>query len=287
MQVTLATFASGTDMKTPRVPLLLLASLTFAPFVLAQKAPSTKPPAPASAAERAAALAAQRESDELTARTYMATKRYAEAAAVYEKLAKANSRDPGYLNLAGIAHMQNGDLRGARTLFQRAIRVQPAFADAYNNLGATWYTEKDFKRALQFYQRAVQLQPGVASYHTNVGFAYFSLKMPVEAEQAFRRALLMDPTIFQQNDRNGSVLQDRSVTDQGLFAFTMARSYAGAGDPVKCANYLRRALEEGYKDIAKVYSDPNFAAVLGDPEVQSVLSQIPPAGTAAAAPATP
>jgi tetratricopeptide (TPR) repeat protein len=274
-------------MKTSRLPLVFLASLIFAQFVLAQQTPSAKPPARASAAERAAALAALRESDETMARTYMATKRYTEAAAVYEKLAKANPRDPNYLNLAGIAHMQSGDLRGARTLFQRAIRVQPAFADAYNNLGATWYTEKDFKRALQFYQRAVQMQPGVASYHTNVGFAYFGLKMPTEAAQSFRRALLMDPTIFQQNDRNGSVLQDRSVTDQGLFAFTMARSYAGAGDPVKCATYLRRALEEGYKNIANVYSDPNFTAVLSDPEVQSVLSQITPPSSAAAAPSSP
>jgi tetratricopeptide (TPR) repeat protein len=274
-------------MKTLRVPLLFLCSLAFAPLVLAQQTSPAKPPASASATERAAALAAQRESDETTARTYMATKRYAEAAAVYEKLAKSNPRDPGYLNLAGIAHMQNGDLRGARTLFQRAVRMQPGFADAYNNLGATWYTERDFKRALQFYQRAVQLAPGVASYHTNVGFAYFSLKMPLEAAQSFRRALLMDPTIFQQNDRNGSVLQDRSVTDQGLFAFTMARSYAGAGDALKCATYLRRAIEEGYKDIANVYSDPSFTAVLSDPEMQSVLSQIPPAGSAAASPASP
>jgi len=269
------------------VPLLFLAGLALATRALAQQTPPAKPPAPNSASERAAALAAQRETDETLARTYMATKRYEEAAATYEKLAKSNPRDPNYLNLSGIAHMQTGDLRGARTFFQRAIRVQPAFADAYNNLGATWYTEKDFKRALQFYQRAVQLQPGVASYHTNVGFAYFSLNMPLEAEQAFKRALLMDPTIFQQNDRNGSVLQDRSVSDQGSFAFTMARSYAGAGDAAKCADYLRRALEEGYKDVATVYSDPDFAGVLNDPDVQGVLGQLAAAPGATAGPTSP
>ena len=112
----------------------------------------------------------------------MATKRYVEAAEMYEKLAKANPRDPKYLNFAGIAYMQNGDLRRARSWFERCVKLEPRYADAYNNLGATWYTEKNFKRALEYYQRAVQLQPGVAGYHTNVGYAYFSMKQPLEAE---------------------------------------------------------------------------------------------------------
>jgi tetratricopeptide (TPR) repeat protein len=259
-----------------------LAAVIFAPLTWAQQ-PTAKP-APNTTSAKAAAAAAQREADEALARTYMVTKRYAEAAATYEKLAKANPRDPSYLNLAGIARLQSGDMRAARAWFQRAVKVEPRFADAYNNLGATWYAEKNFKRALQYYQKAVTLQPGVAAYHTNVGYAYFSLKMAVEAEEAFRRALLMDPLIFQQNGRNGSVLQDRSVEDKGLFAFTMAKSFAGTGDAAHCAGYLRRALDEGYTNMAKVYSDPDFAGVLTDPDVQAVLSLIPAAGSQAAIP---
>jgi tetratricopeptide (TPR) repeat protein len=205
---------------------------------------------------------------------------------MYQKLAKANTRDPSYLNLTGIAYMQMGDLRGARSWFERCVKLEPRYADAYNNLGATWYTEKNFKRALDYYRRAVALQPGVAGYHTNVGYAYFSLNMPLEAEQAFKRALLMDPFVFQQNDRTGSVLQDRSVADKGLFAFTMAKSYAGANDAVHCASYLRRALDEGYKDIYKVHTDPTFTPVLAEPEIQAVLSLIPASSNDAALPAS-
>jgi hypothetical protein len=63
----------------------------------------------------------------------------------------------------------------------------------------------------------------------------------------------------------------------------MAKSYAGTGDAAHCAAYLRRALDEGYKDIALAYADPGFASVLDAPEVQAVLSLIPAAGGAAAA----
>jgi tetratricopeptide (TPR) repeat protein len=269
-------------MKRSALPALFLAWVIFAPPLLAQQR-ATPAPAPGTAAARAAA---QRESDEILARTYMATKRYREAADMYESLAKAHPRDPSYLNFTGIAYMQNGELRRARSWFERCVKLEPRYAEAYNNLGATWYTEKDFKRALEYYQRAVALQPGVASYHTNVGYAYFSLKMLPEAEQAFKRALLMDPFIFQQNERTGSVLQDRSVADRGLFAFTMARSYASTGDAMRCANYLRRALDEGYLDIATAHTDPTFAPVLEDPEMQAVLALIPTTRNEAAGPAS-
>jgi tetratricopeptide (TPR) repeat protein len=255
-------------MRISAVPILFLASTIYVP-ASAQQSGTAAATAPAlSPAET------QRITDENVARTYMATKRYREARDVYERLAKASPREPSYLNLAGIASMQMGDLRGARQWFERCIKLQPRYADAYNNLGATWYTEKNFKRALEYYQRAVLLLPGVASYHTNVGFAYFSLDRVVEAEEAFRRAILMDPFIFQQNDRTGTVLQDRSVDDKGLFAFTMAKSFAGAGEAMLAARYLRRALDEGYKDIQQVYTDPSFTLVLEDPEVQAVLTLI-------------
>src|SRR3954466_105138 len=274
-------------MSKSRIQRLLIAGMCVAQFWAAQRASGAVSQRSFSPAHSIQALAAQtsaaprasvqssQENDELLARTYMATKRYAEAALAYEKLAKSHPKEPTYLNLSGIAHMQNGELKIARTWFQKCTKLEPRFADAYNNIGATYYAEKDYKRALQFYRRAVTLQPGVASYHTNVGYAYFNMKMPVEAEQSFKRALLMDPTIFQQNDRNGSVLQDRSVSDLGQFAYTMASSYAVIGDIPHVVNYLKRALDEGYKDISKVYSDPSFAGVLADPNLQEVLNAIP------------
>jgi tetratricopeptide (TPR) repeat protein len=267
-------------MKPTAILTFLVAGAIFAPQAMASSAQRNSV---ADKAAAAASAAEQRDTDETLARTYLATKRFAESAAVFEKLSKSNPRDPKYANYTGIAYMQDGNLKMARTWFQRATKIEPRFADAYNNLGATWYAEKNFKRALQFYQRAVMLQPGVAGYHTNVGYAYFSMKMPIEAEEAFKRALLMDPLIFQQNGRTGSVLQDRSVQDKGLFAYTMAQSYAEANDSATCAAYLRRSLDEGYKDIAKVYLDPVFAPILAEPNIQAVLALIPQPNTAAAA----
>jgi hypothetical protein len=39
---------------------------------------------------------------------------------------------------------------------------------------------------------------------------------------------------------------------------------------------LRKAKDEGYKEMAAVKSDPSFAAVLKDPAIQEVLAPKPP-----------
>ena len=72
------------------------------------------------------------------------------------------------------------------------------------------------------------------------------------------------------------MVQDRSVTNHGLFFFTMARVYAKKGDAENCAVYLRKSLDEGYKDLVKAKTDPAFKTVIDDPGVQAVLARITP-----------
>src|SRR5262249_30884567 len=131
-------------------------------------------------------------------------------------------RNAAYPNYAGIAHMQFGDLQGARRSFERATKIDHNFADAFNNLGAVWFSLKDFKRAIREYQRALKMRPNTASYYTNLGYAYFNRNQIPQALDMFHRALAIDPQIFEAAGRSGSVLQDRGVSDHGLFNFTMA-----------------------------------------------------------------
>jgi hypothetical protein len=86
----------------------------------------------------------------------------------------------------------------------------------------------------------------------------------------------MDPQLFERNSsRNGSILQDRSVGDRGKFYFLLAKSYAEAGNLERCLIYLRKAKDEGYKQLAAIKEDPSFAAVIKNPAIQEVLAPRP------------
>jgi tetratricopeptide (TPR) repeat protein len=164
----------------------------------------------------------------------------------------------------------------ARKSFDRATKVNKRFSDAYNNLGATYYAEKQYKRAISQYQRSLSLRPDVASVYTNIGYAYFAQKQLPKAMEAFHKALELDPHVFEETGRAGSILSYRSVTDRGLFNFMLAKNYAQSGDAPNCMVYLRRAADEGYKEVGKARTDPDFAKVIDDPNLKALLDEIAP-----------
>ena len=48
------------------------------------------------------------------------------------------------------------------------FRIQPAFADAYSNMGNTLKEMHDVQGALQCYTRAIQINPAFADAHSNL-----------------------------------------------------------------------------------------------------------------------
>ncbi len=172
--------------------------------------------------------------------------------------------------------MQMLDLDGARIMFERAVKADKKFSEGYNNLGAIWFSLKDYKKAIREYQRALAVRPDTAAYYANMGFAYFNRNKLPEAIQMFQKAMALDPQVFDRNGRGATALADRSVTDHGSFDFMMAKSFAQTGDATHCAFYLRKAFEDGYKGIAKARTDPAFAPILANPDVQTVLDEAAP-----------
>jgi tetratricopeptide (TPR) repeat protein len=215
--------------------------------------------------------------EEQLADLYMARKDYREAAVSYKRLADQNPQNPVYLNKLGIALHQQAALGPALKYYERASKVDPSYADAQNNIGTIWYQRKKFGRAIKAYKRAINIRSDMAVLYSNLAYAYFGDKKYQEAISSFRQALALDPQLFEHSSsRSGSILQDRSVSDRGRFYFLLAKSFAEAGNLERCLIYLRKAKDEGYKELSSVKSDPSFALVLKDPAVQEVLAPKPP-----------
>jgi len=53
--------------------------------------------------------------------------------------------------------------------------------------------------------------------------------------------------------------------------------YASAGDNENSLVYLRKAMEDGYKNINSVYKDAEFASLRTDPRFTDLMAQKPQA----------
>jgi tetratricopeptide (TPR) repeat protein len=258
------------------VAFVLLASAVSAP-ARDQSPPPASPAAPQTAAAQqspptqhvvSAFQAALVEGNAL-----MSAKDYDGAARVYTNLLHDQPKNASVWNLLGVVMQQKGQVDQARSDYERAIKFNHSYAEAYNNLGTTWYQQQRYRKAERSYQKATDIDPNLATAYSNMGCAYFSEKRYPEALDAFNKALTLDPDVFAVAGHSGTILQDRSVSDHGAFYFLLAKSYAQRNDVANCAEYLRKAYDEGFKDIATVKTDPSFAKVLADPGVQAILEK--------------
>ncbi len=204
---------------------------------------------------------------------YMARKDYREAAETYKHLSDENPRNPVYLNKLGIALHQQTALSMALKYYERATKVDPTYADAQNNIGTIWYQRKKYGKAVRSYQKAINIRKDMPVLYSNLGYAYFGEKKYDQAIKSFHQALILDPQFFEHSGgRNGSVLQDRSVTDRGRFYYMLAKSFAQSGNLDRCVVYLRKAKDEGYPLLMDAKTDPDFAQMLKSQAIQEILA---------------
>ena len=208
---------------------------------------------------------------------FMARKQYYEAAQTYKQLTDKEPRNAVYLNKLGIALHQQEALSLALKCYQRAMKYDPHYADAENNIGTVWYQRKKYGKAIKAYEKAIKMRDDMPVLYSNLGYAYFGDKRYEESIAAFRIALSKDPQFFEHNSsRNGSLLQDRSVSDRGRFYFLLAKSFAESGNQERAILYLRKAKDEGFATfIADVKKDKAFAALLKNEEVQNLIAPKP------------
>jgi tetratricopeptide (TPR) repeat protein len=209
-------------------------------------------------------------SPEMRGDIYMARKMYREAIDVYK---------PGAVNSAvlanktGIAYHQLLDLPDAKKYYDKAIKLDRKYAEAINNLGAVYYAVKSYRRAVEQYKRALRYSPQSASILSNLGTAYFARKQYKEASLAYEQALAIDPDVFEKKTTGaGTVLQERSVEERAKYHYYIAKTYAKRGSNDLALQYIRKSLEEGFKEREKFLKDPEFASLQENVEFKQILS---------------
>ena len=165
------------------------------------------------------------------AKILMAEKRYAAAIDAYQDLVKGQPKNAPFLNAIGIAYLNVGNPGQAKKYFERSAKADKKYSSAVNNLGMIWYQQNNYRRAIRQYRKAISIEPAQAGTHVNLAFAYYNTKKYPLAFAEFHTALELDPHALERNDRAGSMMQDRTVSNHGLFFFLMAPNMRSSETP--------------------------------------------------------
>jgi len=199
-------------------------------------------------------------------------KNFLDAIDYYQASLKGAPGNASLFNKIGICQLMMQRYKNAKRSFEHTIRADRKHADAYNNLGVVYYQGRNYNAAIKNYLKAISLNDDAGSYFSNLGAAYFGKKQFEKAIQSYSKAMQLDPDIFERTSRAGVLAQLPSPEDRAHYDYVLAKLYARTGVPERSLHYLKKAMEEGYKDIKNVYTDNEFSTLRKDPRFAELMA---------------
>jgi tetratricopeptide (TPR) repeat protein len=253
--------------------LLILSATILQAQVYSAEQVEVAPPAPRVDAPSSTATVAELEKrgDELRA-----VKDYLDAIDYFQSALNKDPHNAVVANKLGLSYLAIQRYVQAGKCFRNAAHLDRNYAEAYNNLGAIYYFQKSYGKAIHQYETAIKLRPDSATFYGNMGAAYFAKKEPENAMVAYIHALQLDPEVLSHSSRVGIAGQVTPQEERAFYDYIVAKAYAKLGLLDLSLQHLRKAMEEQYKDIDKVYKDSEFATLRKDPRFNDLMTNKPP-----------
>jgi tetratricopeptide (TPR) repeat protein len=153
---------------------------------------------------------------------------------------------------------EGGDLSASVQQLEQAVREDPNWCEAWNNLGARRLTMGLFDAAEEAFRRALHIDANLAAVRANLALTLLFLRRPAEAETEASSALKLDPASYRAEYTMGmALLQQNRDTEQALTLLrraaaripqarlTIAQWHYARKDLKSCANELRQFLKSG------------------------------------------
>ncbi|KAF8603773.1 TPR-like protein [Ceratobasidium sp. AG-I] len=124
----------------------------------------------------------------------------------------------------GTKKLEEGDVEGARVLYQRSVDVKRNASNLFN-LGVTKYHAKDFDGAIANWKESIELQPDSPDAHTNLASAYIMNPVPKPqlAVQHLRIAVELSPHDAEITFNLAAVLEACGQLEESLKYYTLSK----------------------------------------------------------------
>ena len=154
--------------------------------------------------------------------TYDNQKEYIKAIQAYQKAIKLNPKySDAYYNL-GIMYVNEGQYDKAIEVYQKAIELNPKNDMAYNNMGIAYESNNEHIKAIQSYQKAIKLNPKYSDAYYNLGIVYGKEDEYDKAIEVYQRAIELNPKNDKAYNNIGVIYKNKEEYDKAIEAHQKA-----------------------------------------------------------------
>jgi tetratricopeptide (TPR) repeat protein len=144
------------------------------------------------------------------------------ATARYKRALALNPAHADAHNNLGVALVSQGRVPDAVRHYERALALNPGHCNAHNNLGTAQVAQGRFADAVTHYEHALSLNPGHPNTHYNLGIALAALGRIDGAVAQYRRALFLNPDYAEAHNNLGNLLLAQSLSDEAMAHYRRA-----------------------------------------------------------------
>ncbi len=117
---------------------------------------------------------------------------------------------------AGTSFHNRGEWRKAIQAYQKVIEMDPAFVEAYNNLGILYQEMGDLDGALKSYQKAIEINPIYEKGLNNIGILLALRGENDRAMEMFLKVLAINPNHIESHIHLGTLYKKNGQLDKGV-----------------------------------------------------------------------
>ena len=158
----------------------------------------------------------------LTMRTRAQTSYWHDSETLWRYVLSQSPNNYVACNNLGLVLDHNGQVEAAITQYERALQIQPAYAETHNNLGNALCRVGRVREAIAHYQQALELVPGLPQVHNNLGTALGQNGRLAEAMTQFQKALEINPDFAGAHSNLGYALLMTGKVEEALREFLKA-----------------------------------------------------------------
>lgn len=205
------------------------------------------------------------------------------AETIYEKIARHHPKNLDALMRLGILAGQSNNHEKAIVLFDKILAMDPLNAASFNNRGMAQQGLEQWELALVSHGKAIAIRPDYAVAHYNRAIVLGKLNRMDEALASYEQAIAIAPDFAEAHYNRGVILADMKRWDEALASFDRAIAVRGhyAEAHFNRANALRELTQLTAAlagfDRAIAIKDRYAEAYLNRGDVLHSLKQLGPA----------
>ena len=145
--------------------------------------------------------------------------------------------------------MKQGRLADAEACFREAIRLNPRYVEAHNDLANAFRLQGMIVEAVASYRSALRLKPDIALIHQNLGTALAELGLQDEAQASLREAIRLQPNRAEMHHDLGIAQQKKGRAADAIACFEEALRLQPTHE--RWLSYVDSLVQAGQLDLAR------------------------------------